>query len=64
MKTTADKSANSCAPNGFIYEQTLLKCGLKDLGIDGGYEIVVADSPDIVENTASEELQKFLGKTA
>ena len=63
MKTaaTGENSKNTPA-NGFIYEKTLIESGLKKLGIDGGYEIVIADNPDIVENTAAEKLRKFLGK--
>ena len=45
-----------------IFEEKLVKYGLSKSGIDGDYEIVVADNPDIVENTAAEMLQKFLGK--
>ena len=44
------------------FEKNLIKSGLSKLGIDGGYEIVIADTPNIVENTAAEVLQKFLGK--
>jgi len=36
--------------------------GLERLGIGEGYEIVVADDRDIVENTAAEMLQQFLKK--
>jgi hypothetical protein len=36
--------------------------GLKKLGIDRSYEIVIADNASIVENTAAEMLQKFLGE--
>jgi len=49
-------------PNGTVYEMKIIADGLSNLGIDGGYEIVTSDNPDIVENTAAEELQKFLGK--
>ncbi|MEI8246207.1 MAG: alpha-glucuronidase family glycosyl hydrolase [Lentisphaerota bacterium] len=63
MKTTAIvENSKSTATNGFIYEKILIESGLRKLGIDDGYEIVIADNPDIVENTAAEELQKFLGK--
>ncbi|MHB1354477.1 MAG: alpha-glucuronidase family glycosyl hydrolase [Anaerolineae bacterium] len=48
--------------NGAIYETNLIQSGLTKLGIDAGYEIVISDHPDIVENTAADELQKFLGK--
>jgi hypothetical protein len=40
----------------------MIAAGLAELGVDGGYEIVIAHEPDIVENTAAETLQKFLGK--
>lgn len=49
-------------PNGFSCERALIEAGLKRLGIHGGYEIVIADSPDLVEDTAAQELQKYLGK--
>jgi hypothetical protein len=42
--------------------QKRIESHLKKLGMDGGCEIVIADNPDIVENTAAKELKKFLGK--
>jgi hypothetical protein len=50
--------------NGAIYEKYRIEAGLSRLGIDKEYEIVLSDHPDIVENTAAEELQRFLGKAA
>ena len=50
------------APKVTIYEKSLIGAGLSQLGIGDDYEIVTTDEPDIVENTAAEELQKFLGK--
>jgi len=50
------------APNGTIYEKRLIGAGLSQLGSGGDYEIVTADEPDIVENTAAEELKKVFGK--
>ncbi len=61
---SAVASAGKRGLNGFNCERQLIEAGLKKLGLDGGYEIVIADSPDLVENTAAEELQKYLGKAA
>ncbi len=44
------------------YEKAQIESGLKKLGVGHGYEIVIPDNPDIVENTAAEELKRFLGK--
>ena len=44
------------------FEKAKIKAGLDKIGIGKGYEIVVAAECDLVENTAAEVLQKFLGK--
>ena len=44
------------------FEKTKIKAGLDKTGIGEGYEIVVSDDYDLVENTAAEELKKFFGK--
>jgi hypothetical protein len=42
-----------------LANQAPIKDRLKHLGIDASYEIVIADSADIVEDTAAKMLQKF-----
>ena len=49
-------------PNGTIYEKNLIAAELTKLDINSDYEIVTAENPDIVENTAAETLKTFLGK--
>jgi hypothetical protein len=61
-KSSAGGNAESCAPNGFTYEKTLIESSFRKLGIEGSYEIVIADHPDLVENTAAESLLRFLVK--
>ncbi len=39
-----------------------IESNLLSLGIDGNYEIVLAGAPTVVEHTAADMLQKFLGK--
>ena len=41
-------------------EKTRIRTSLGHLGIDGKYEIVIADEPDLVEGTAVEMLQRLL----
>lgn len=43
-----------------IFEEKLVKYGLSKSGIDGDYEIVVADNPDIVENTATAKKRSIM----
>lgn len=63
IATSTHASANERDRNA---EQERMKSriesGLEKLGLDSGCEIVIADSSDMVENTAAEELKKFLGK--
>ena len=44
------------------FEKAKIKAGLDKIGFGEGYEIVVAAECDLIENTAAEMLQKFLGK--
>lgn len=39
--------------------ENVIEKGLQSLGIDRDYAIVIADSPDVVERTAAEMLQRF-----
>jgi hypothetical protein len=43
-------------------EKDIIKAGLEKTGIGEGYEIVIADEYNPVENTAALMMQKFLGK--
>ena len=61
-KKTAGGRTKRRAPNGFFCARALTESVLKKLGIDDSYEIVVADRADLVENTAAQELEKFLAK--
>ena len=45
-----------------VFENSKIKVGLDKIGIGEGYEIVVADECSLVENTAAQVMQKFLGK--
>lgn len=42
--------------------EKLIESALKNLGIGDGYEIVIGDEYDIVENTAAQELRSFFNK--
>ena len=46
------------------FEKPIIKAGLDEMGIGEGYEIVVADERDLVENTAAEEMQRLLAKAS
>ena len=50
--------------SGVTLEIKQIKSGVVQLGIDKEYEIVTADNPDLVENTASGEMKRFLGKAS
>lgn len=41
-----------------------ISTGLRNLGVEGKYEIVVAEERDIVEDTAACEIQRFLAKAS
>lgn len=58
------KIKGQIVPNGIFgaAKRNPIESNLLSLGIDGSYEIVIADAPTIVEVTAAEILQGFLGK--
>jgi len=45
-------------------KETRIRSGLDHLGIGDGYQIVVADERDIVEDTAAQVMQQFLTKAS
>ena len=47
---------------GFMLDSDRIRFGMTILGIDADYQIVVADMPDIVEDTAANEIQGFFRK--
>ncbi|MBS0632171.1 MAG: hypothetical protein JSS11_09680 [Verrucomicrobia bacterium] len=60
MQTAVGRSASDNKAEAF--ESDIIRSGLAKLRIDDGFEIVVSDAPDLVEQTAAEVLQKFLGQ--
>lgn len=40
--------------------ESKVRSALAQMGLDEGYQLVVSDSPDLVENTAAQELRMFL----
>jgi len=56
-ETAATNTADS-------YEASKITAGLNKLGIGDGYQIVVAEDCDLVENTAAQMMQRFLAKAS
>src|SRR5579862_2306646 len=58
--TAAGRAIASTAKQASV--KSRIEPGLRKLGIDRSYEIVIADNAGVVENTAAQMLQKFLAE--